>query len=70
MKCLYFSVEAFLCVYLITHIYIERVRDLTGCVSSILSLPRQKEDNYTPFAAVSGCLLIVMHAFPECSEPL
>lgn len=37
-------------------------------VSDLLCLrsgPSEKEDNYVPFAVMSGCLLIDMHTVPE-----
>lgn len=52
----------FICMPLFTCVYI--------CldVSDLLCLrsgPSEEEDNYVPFAVMSGCLLIVMHTVPE-----
>lgn len=57
----------FICMALFTCVYI--------ClhVSDLLCLwwgPTEEEDNYVPFAVMSGCLLIVMHMLPEGSEAL
>lgn len=51
----------FTCVYICLH------------VSDLLCLrqgPSEEEDNYVPFAVMSGCLLVVMYTLPEGSAAL